>query len=76
MITLKEAIKLTRLSDDDICYIRKEGASKYDAKAMSVKEIRNKLDIKNTGVTGISPRFSEFDYRGMEFSIEEEEERY
>lgn len=74
MITLKEAIKLTKLSDDDICYIRKEGESKHDAKIMSVKEIRNKLDMKNTEVVGILPRFSEFDYCGMEFI--EEEKRY
>lgn len=69
MITLKGAIKLVKLSDDDVCYIRKEGESKYEAKVMSIKEIKNKLDVKNTEVVGILPRFSGFDYRGMEFEI-------
>lgn len=69
MVTLKEAIKLTKLSDGDVCYLRKEGKTKYEAKVVSVKEIRNKLDMKNTEVVSILPRFSAFDYRGMEFEI-------
>ena len=69
MISLKEAIKLTKLSDNEICYIRKEGTNKYDAQILTINEIRNKFDMQNTKVTGIQPRFSEFDYNGIEFEI-------
>lgn len=69
MISLKEAIKLTKLSGEDICYLRKEGTGRYDAEIIAVKDVRNKLDMKNTKVISITPRFSEFDYCGIEFGI-------
>lgn len=69
MISLKEAIKLTELSRDDICYMRNEGDDRYDVQIMSVKKIIDKFDMKNTMVTRILPRFSYSGYEGVEFTI-------
>lgn len=69
MVTLKEAIKLTKLDDGDMCYIRKKGGSRYNGEWIEIKTIREKYDMKNTNVISITPRLSEFDYRGIEFEI-------
>lgn len=70
MITLKEAIKLTDIKDMELCYIRNKGSNKHDGKYLTIKEIRDKFDMKNTFVTKITPRFSFYgDYNGIEFEI-------
>ena len=52
MITLKQAIKLLDLKDDDFVYICKEHHQSF-APFYSVKEIRNKFDMKHTKVKKI-----------------------
>lgn len=69
MVNLKEAIKLTKISDREVCYIRKANASRYDAENLSLQEIINKYDMKNTMVVSIQPRFLDGDYCGIEFEI-------
>lgn len=69
MISLKEAIKLTKISDEEICYIRKENTGKYDAKIVTLQDIKNQYDMRNTMVISIRPRFSDFDYSGIEFEV-------
>lgn len=70
MITLKEAIKLTDIQDDELYYIRNKGSDKHDGKYLTGKNIRDKFDMKNTFVTKITPRFSFYgDYNGIEFEI-------
>ena len=70
MITLKEAIKLTDIKDRELCYIRNKGSDKNGGKYLTIKEIRDKFDMKNTFVTKITPRFSFYgDYNGIEFEI-------
>ena len=54
MITLKKAIKLLSLKDDDIIFMCKEHHQPL-AKFYTIKEIRNKFDMKNTMVKKIYP---------------------
>lgn len=54
MITLKQAIKLLDLHDDDIVYFCKFHCQTL-AKYYSVKEIRNKFDMKRVMVKRIYP---------------------
>ena len=69
MITLKEAMKLTDIQDNELCYLRNKGNDKYRGEYLTGKEIRNKFDMKNTFVTKIIPRFSFYEYNGIEFEI-------
>ena len=46
MITLKEALKLTTKSDSELVYIQKQGAGSHDWMIYTVKEIKNKFDMK------------------------------
>ena len=68
MISLKEAIKLTKVQDDELCYIRKENASKNDTIALTVDEIKAKYDMKNTMVVGIQPKNFDY-YCAIEFEV-------
>lgn len=71
MVSLKEAIKLSKLEDDKICYLRKKKASKYDALVISVADIRKKYDMKKTQIVSIQPKFYfDGEYMGIEFEIE------
>lgn len=74
MITLKEALKVTKISEDEILYIRKKETEKYQVEILTLKEIRNKYDMKNIIVTGIQPRFLCGNYHGMEFEIKKKKE--
>lgn len=68
MVSLKEAIKLTKVQNDELCYIRKESADKNDAIALTVDEIKTKYDMKNTMVVGIQPK--DFNcYCAIEFEV-------
>lgn len=60
MVSLKEIIKLTKLSDNQSCYIRKKGVSKFEADLLTVEEIKQKFNIKNTKVLSIEPRSTGF----------------
>lgn len=72
MITLKEAIKLAKISDREIFYLRKENANKYDAEIFTLKDLRDKYDMKNTMVVSIQPRFLDGDYCGIEFEVKKQ----
>ena len=54
MITLKQAIQLLDLNDDEIIYICKKHYQSF-ADSYSVRDIRNKFDMKNTIVKKIYP---------------------
>lgn len=54
MITLKQAINLLSLDDDERVFICKEHQQLF-ANSYSIKEIRNKFDMKNTIVKKIYP---------------------
>ena len=70
MITLKEAMKLTDIQDNELCYLRNKGDDKYSSKILTGRNIRDKFDMKNTFVTKIIPRFSFYgEYNGIEFEI-------
>lgn len=70
MITLKEAMKLTDIKDNELCYLRNKGDDRYSGEYLTSKKIRNKFDMKNTFVTKITPRFSFYgEYNGIEFEI-------
>lgn len=69
MVTLYEACKLIQLEDTECCYLRKNGASRYDCEILTGKDIKNKYDMQNTRVISIKPKFGEYDYRGMELEI-------
>ena len=61
MITLKQAIRLLDLGDDEIIYICKEHHQSF-ASSYSVREIRNKFDMKHTMIKKIYP--NHFAYSG------------
>ena len=61
MITLKQAIQLLDLSDDEVIFMCKEHHQSF-ASSYSVKEIRNKFDMKNIMVKKIYP--NHFIYSG------------
>ena len=70
MISLKEALKLIKMTENEVVYIKKEYTGKFDGNYYSLREIRNTFDIKNRKVTSIQPRFdSDGEYCGMEFEI-------
>ena len=70
MITLKEAMKLTDIKDNELCYLRNKGDDKYNSKILTGRNIRDELDMKNTFVTNIKPRFTFYgEYNGIEFEI-------
>lgn len=70
MVTLKEAIKLADIQEDELVYLKQEGSSKFDRELMTLREIRNKLDMKNLKVVSIKPSFSfDGEFQGMEFVL-------
>ena len=60
MITLKQAIKLLDLTDDDAVYLCKQRHQSF-ATRYTIKEIRNKFDMKNTIVKKIYPNHFFYD---------------
>ena len=72
MVSLKEALKLTKLQIGDIVFL-----TNYDSKrefqlftqVFTVKEILEKFDIKHTFVTETSPHFLYGEYQGLLFTI-------
>lgn len=75
MITLKQAIKILGLSDDDMVFLCKEHLETF-APYLSVKRIREKYDIKNTKVIRIYPyHFLYDDSLDWELIIQEKRNR-
>ena len=60
MITLKQAISLLDLSDQDMIYLAKERFD-HNAPFMTVKAIREKYDMKRTMVLKIYPYHWKYD---------------
>lgn len=65
MITLKEAMKLLDIEDDEICYLVPQD-KKGDYMWMSGKQICEQLYMKKIKVYGIKARFEKYGYLGME----------
>lgn len=71
MITLKEALALTQLMEDDAVYIRKEGSSK--GQAFPCGELTHRFDPDKTMVTAITPRFNkEYEFLCLCFETKEQ----
>lgn len=66
MVTLKEAFKLTAVSDQEAVYLEEKGQKE---KVMSVRQAKEKYDLKATKVVRIYPKFNNFNYKGMKFWI-------
>ena len=60
MVSLKQAIALLDLKDDDMIYLASERFA-WDAEYITIREIRNKMDMKHTMVWKIYPYH--FQYR-------------
>lgn len=71
MITLKEAMKLTNVSNDECCWLRRKDASWHDRRVYTGIEIKNRFDMIATKVISIRPVFLSGDYEGFEFEITE-----
>ena len=69
MVTLKEAIALCDIRENEVVFLRKDGESYLTTIPMTLKEIRNKYDMKRTMVSKISPHFCCEDFKGMELAI-------
>ena len=72
MITLREAMKLCDISNDEFVYLRRKGQiflSEYTH--ITGGRIREKYDMKKTMVQHITPYFSFGEYLGLLFTITE-----
>lgn len=55
MVTLKQAIKLLDMREDEIIYLRSPRQDKPPYLRYSVKQIKEKFDMKHTYVSKINP---------------------
>lgn len=71
MITLIEAVKLCRISEDESVYLRERGSDRFDYTLFTPREMRNRLDMRAIKVHAILVRFEAFgsDFLGMEFEV-------
>ena len=69
MITLKEAMIVCDVKTDEVVYIIQNVRPLPRTTPMTLREIRNKYDMKNTMVTRISPYFCCNEFEGMAFEI-------
>ena len=73
MITLREAMNLTEIGNDELCYVNHYGDDESNAKIYTGKNVRDKYDMRRTMVVHIKPRFynhfNEHKYQGIEFTI-------
>ena len=69
MLTLKQAMGICHIRDDEAVYLRPNRASRFYSERYLGKEIRNKFDMKKIIVVGISIHFSWGEFEGMEFEI-------
>lgn len=71
MITLREAFSLCDIRDDEVVWFddskRNPGMFKYP---MEGKDVRKKLDMRNTKVVQIRPVFNFGEYEGMLFIVD------
>ena len=71
MITLREAVNLCKIPDHEVVFLRPQGMQKYWGTPYTVKEIRNRFDMRKTMVVGIAPHFCWCEYDGFEFEIKQ-----
>lgn len=69
MIDLYEAFKLTKIQMDDVVFLKTCDAVKGQHQILTKREIVQKLDMRHTFVTEISPYFICGDYQGLLFTI-------
>lgn len=78
MVTLKEAIALCDVRENEVVYITKQTEycdihlqkkTELLTTPMTLREIREKCDMKNMMVCLIKPHFCCGDFEGMEFKI-------
>lgn len=69
MLTLKQAMNVCHIQDDELVYLRPRGANRYAYDFYTGKQIRNKFDMKKVKVCGITVRFSWGEFSGMEFEV-------
>lgn len=71
MITLKEALRLCRIDDDEVVHLcdRIEDMPMWSW-PMTGRETKNKYDLKRTMVTAIFPYFCCGEYEGFAFVVD------
>ncbi len=69
MITLKEALKLAKVRDDEVVYLHLKGDDDYRFIIMAAEEITKKYDLQVVKVFAIAPHFICGDFEGMEFEV-------
>ena len=73
MITLIQAVRLCGLNNDDIVKLvdLKDVGKYYTSfyQHYTVKEMRNKLDMRKIKVARIRPWYSFYEYEGFEFHV-------
>lgn len=73
MVCLKEVLNLTKPNDCSTLWLRRAGTRRcgiaYDSKPMTLKEVRERLDMKAVMVHEIKPKFLCNDYGGMEYVV-------
>lgn len=69
MISLRTALKLVRMGDSDLIWLRYRGDSVRNSTPYTLEEMREKKDWRNTVVHEIRTRFSAAGYVGLEFVI-------
>lgn len=70
MVTLKQAMSLCRLRDDELVSLIRDGQTRYDAVWFSGRKIREVFDMRRVYVVHIDADFS-FDgtYEGFLFTV-------
>lgn len=71
MISLIKAIRLCRIREDEFIYLKERGKDNFMCPCFSLREIRQKFDMRAIKVYAISPKFERFGdgFLGMEFKI-------
>lgn len=70
MISLIEAVKLCKIQENELVYLRKRGDDRMMYTLYSLREMRKSLDMRAIKVFSIIPRFEFFGgYVGMEFEV-------
>lgn len=67
MVTLREAVNLAHIGHDEVCFLRKRGAGRYDYEILTGKQLRQKYDMGKIKVTSIQPHFLDGEYSGIIF---------
>ena len=68
MITLKEALKVTKIKEEEVVWL-KDKSSTFDEEPYTLAEIRKYFDMNNTEVSSIGVKFLFSEYGGLEFEV-------